>query len=61
VLILIIAAVALGFGIVVLAILAYGLFSQVKRLLRAAEEARVDLAPRLEALQARSTSGRHRA
>ena len=60
-LILWIAVVALGFGLIVLAILGYGLFGQVKRLLRAAEEARADIQPRVEALSGASTAGRHRA
>jgi len=60
-LILWIAVAALGFGLVVLAILGYGLFGQVKRLLRAAEEARADLEPRIGALRGESSTGRHRA
>lgn len=52
---------AAAFGLVVLAILGFGLFGQVTRLLKAAETARADLQPRIEALRAEEPAGRHRA
>jgi hypothetical protein len=61
VVILLIWAVALGFGLVLLAILAFGLYGQVKRLLRAAEQVRADLLPAVEALRPEAAAGRHRA
>ena len=60
-LVLWIAVAALGFGLVVLAILGFGLFGQVKRLLTAADRARTDLQPRIEALRGQPSAGRHRA
>lgn len=60
-LVLWIALTALGFAVVVLAVLGFGLFGQVKRLLRAAEEARADVEPRIEVLRGQPSTGRHRA
>jgi hypothetical protein len=61
VVILLIWAVALGFGLVVLASLGFGLFGQVKRLSKAAQEARADVLPKIEALRPEPSAGRHRA
>jgi hypothetical protein len=61
VLIVVIFAVALGFGVVVLAILGFGLFGQVKRLLTTVEEVQADLRPKLEALRPAPSNARHRA
>lgn len=60
-LVVVILAVALGFGLVVLAILGFGLFGQVTRLLTAAEAAQADLAPKLAALRPEPSRARHRA
>jgi hypothetical protein len=54
-------AVALGVGLVVLAVLGYGLFGQVRRVLRAAREAQADLRSRIEAVGPDAPPGRHRA
>lgn len=60
-LVLLIFAVALGFSLVVLAVLGYGLFGQVKRVLRAVEEVSADVSPKLAALRPDTAPGRHRA
>lgn len=53
--------IALGLAVVVLAILGYGLFAQLKRLQRAVDGAASQLVPALQSLQSDATSGRHRA
>jgi hypothetical protein len=50
-----------GVSLVVLAILGYGLFSQLGRLQRAVEEAQADLLPVVESLRPETPHGRHRA
>jgi hypothetical protein len=61
VLVLLIWAVALGLSLVILAVLGYGLFGQLKRLRRAVEEAGAEIQPRLLALRPDQPAGRHRA
>lgn len=60
-LVLIVWAVAAALALVILAILGYGLYGQVRRLLRAVEEAGADVTPKLAALRPAGSSGRHRA
>ena len=48
-------------GLVLLGILAFGLFGQLRRLQKAVESAQAELRPAVEALQAPAPSGRHRA
>jgi hypothetical protein len=50
-----------GFCLVLLAILGYGLFSQVKRLLRTVEAARDQMLPLARSVQPQTPQGRHRA
>jgi hypothetical protein len=61
VLVLIVWAAAAVLALVILAILGYGLYGQVRRLLRAAEEAGRDVTPKVAALRPAGASGRHRA
>jgi hypothetical protein len=48
-------------GLVLLAILGFGLYGQVRRLLRTAAEATADMRPRVLALLPPPSTGRHRA
>lgn len=48
-------------GLVLLAILGFGLVGHLRRLQRAVRAAQADLRPAIEALQPPSPSGRHRA
>ncbi len=48
-------------GLVLLAILGFGLVGQLRRLKQAVEAAQADLRPVLDALRGPSPSGRHRA
>jgi hypothetical protein len=50
-----------GFSLVLLSILGYGLFSQLKRLQRTVEAAQEDLQPLVRSLQPDTPQGRHRA
>ena len=50
-----------GVSLTVLAILGYGLFSQLKRLEETVERARDELLPGVEALRQPTPQGRHRA
>jgi hypothetical protein len=50
-----------GLSLLLLAILGYGLFSQFRRLQRAAEGAQAELQPVIEALQRDTPQGRHQA
>ncbi len=60
-LVLIIWAAAAALALVILAILGFGLYAQVRRLLRAIEEAGADVTPKVAALRPTGTHGRHRA
>ena len=59
--VLVVVAVAVGVAVLVLAILGYGLYGQVSRLRRAAEETAGDVLPRVAALRPEPRGGRHRA
>ena len=59
--VLVVVAVAAGFGLVVLGILGYGLYGQLNRLRRAVEETSGDVLPKLAALRPHPPGGRHRA
>jgi hypothetical protein len=48
-------------GLVLLGILGYGLYGQLRRLQRAAETAQAQLRPAVDALRPNSPPGRHRA
>jgi len=61
VLVLVVCAVVVGVSLLVLAILGYGLWGQLRRLMRAVEKARAELVPAAEALRPESAAGRHRA
>jgi uncharacterized membrane protein len=50
-----------GFSLIFLGILAYGLFSQLKRLQKTMERAQGELAPMIASLQPDTPQGRHRA
>jgi hypothetical protein len=50
-----------GVSLVLLAILAYGLFSQLKRLRKAVDTAQGELLPLVQSLQPETPQGRHRA
>jgi hypothetical protein len=50
-----------GVSLVLLAILAYGLFSQLKRLQKAVDGAQGELLPMVRSLQPETPQGRHRA
>lgn len=58
---LIVWAFALGFVLVLLGILGYGLFGQLSRLRRAVAEVEAQLTPALAALRPQAPPGRHRA
>lgn len=60
-LVLIIWGAAAALALVILAILGYGLYGQVRRLLRAAAEAGADVTPKVAALRPDGNHGRHRA
>ncbi len=60
-LVLIFWAAAVGFGVVLLGSIGYGLVGHLRRLQRAVEEAQAELRPGIAALRSPSPPGRHRA
>jgi hypothetical protein len=61
VLVLVLLVGGLVVGLVLLAILGFGLYGQLRRLQRAAAEAAVEVQPQVEALRPPAPTGRHRA
>lgn len=53
-------AVAAGSALVILAILGFGLYGQLRRLQRAVAETQAQLQPMLDSLRAADDAGRHR-
>jgi hypothetical protein len=50
-----------GVSVVLLAILAYGLYGQLRRLQTTVEKVQADLMPKIESLRPETPQGRHRA
>jgi uncharacterized protein YjeT (DUF2065 family) len=61
VLVLVVWAVAVGLCLVVLGILAFGVYGQLRRLQKAVTETQAQLMPMVEALRPADDAGRHRA
>ncbi|CAA9232531.1 MAG: hypothetical protein AVDCRST_MAG41-1019 [uncultured Corynebacteriales bacterium] len=60
-LVLLVWAVAVGLALVVLGILGFGLYGQLRRLRRAVAETQAELVPMVDRLRPADAPGRHRA
>ena len=60
-LVLVVWAVAVGLSLLVLGVLGFGLYGQLRRLQRAVAETQAELLPMVDRLRPEDASGRHRA